>query len=91
METISVKLPPALRQKLASEARRRNVSESAIVRESLQHMLFDQSEAQGEISCADLAGDLIGSLEGPADLSTNPRHLQEAIAKDYARGRKRTR
>ncbi len=28
-------------------------------------------------SCLDLASDLIGCLEGPADLSTNKRHMKE--------------
>ncbi len=38
MELISVKLPPALRAKVAAEAQRRNVSQSTIVRESLERV-----------------------------------------------------
>ena len=91
MSTISVKLPAALRERLAAEARRRNVTESAIVRESLEQMLFAETAARGELTCADLAGDLIGSMHGPRDLSTDQQYLREAVAKDYARGRKRTR
>ena len=54
-------------------------------------MLFAETAARGELTCADLAGDLIGSMHGPRDLSTNQQYLREAVAKDYARGRKRTR
>jgi hypothetical protein len=35
-----------------------------------------------------LAGDLIGSLNGPPDLSTNRRYLEEAIWEDFERGRR---
>ncbi len=91
MDTISVKLPAALRARLALEARRRNVTQSAIVRESLEQLLFTDTERRGELTCADLAGDLVGSLRGPRDLSTNKRYLEEAIRKDHARRRKRTR
>jgi hypothetical protein len=46
---------------------------------------------RGELTCADLAGDLAGSIDGPPDLSTNQRYLEHAIAADAARGRKRRR
>ena len=40
-----------------------------------------------EMSCADLARDLIGSVDsGIDDLATNPAHLEAAIAEDYERG-----
>jgi hypothetical protein len=32
--------------------------------------------AKGGLTVGDLAGDLIGSLEGPGDLSTSPRHMR---------------
>lgn len=36
------------------------------------------------LSCADLAGDLIGSVRGgPRDASTNKRYVEEAILADY--------
>ncbi len=77
MNAISVKLPDALRERLASEAKRRNVTESTIVRESLEQMLFANKAGRGELSCADLAGDLIGSMRGPRDLSSNKEYLQD--------------
>ena len=34
------------------------------------------AEAMKGLTVADVAGDLIGSLEGPGDLSTSPRHMR---------------
>jgi hypothetical protein len=91
MELISFKLPAALRSRVASEARRRRVSQAAVIRECLQSVLLDKPARRGELSCADLAGDLIGSFRGPRDLSTNKRYLDEAIMTDARRGKKRRR
>ena len=91
MELISVKLPPALRAKIAAEAQRRNVSQSTVVRESLERALRG-SNSPSEASCADLAGDLVGSIRsGRGDLSTNKKLLDDAIASNGRRGRKRRR
>jgi hypothetical protein len=59
--------------------KRRNVSQSAIVRESLEQLLLVDTASRGELTCADLAGDLIGSVRGPRDLSTNKQYLQDAV------------
>jgi len=91
MELISVKLTSALRAKIAAEAQRRNVSQSTIVRESLERALTG-STSRGETSCADVAGDLVGSFRsGRGDLSTNKKLLADAIASNGRRGRKRRR
>jgi len=71
MEWISVKLPPTLRAKVAAKARRRNVSQSTIVRELLERALAGPT-SRGEANCADLAGSLVGSLRsGRRVFSTN--------------------
>lgn len=81
MELISVKLPEALRAKVAREARRRNVSESTIVRESLEQTLAGATDGRSEASCAALAGDLVGSINrGRTDLSTNKRLLANFVS-----------
>jgi Arc/MetJ-type ribon-helix-helix transcriptional regulator len=91
MELISVKLPPALRAKIAAEAQRRNVSQSTIVRESLERVLTGPA-SRGETSCVDLAGSLVGSFRsGRRDLSTNKKLLADAMASNARRGRKRHR
>jgi hypothetical protein len=86
MDIISVKLPEELRKRVADEARRRNVSQSTIVRESLQRQLVDRSSARRQVSCADLAGDLIGLVRsGRSDSSTNKVLLADAIGADARR------
>ena len=53
---------------------KRGQSKSAVVREILDEYL-SQGKPAAEVSCLDLAGDLIGCVEGPGDLSTNPRYM----------------
>jgi hypothetical protein len=95
MEALSFKLPAGLRRRLADEARRRRVSQSTIIRESLQATLLEAPRTRGELSCTDLAGDLVGSVRGPRDASTNKRYLEEALLADYykhtGRAKKRRR
>jgi hypothetical protein len=87
MDLVSFKLPASLRKRLAEEARRRRVSQGAVIRESLETALLERPAARGELSCADLAGDLLGSVRGgPKDASTNKRYLEEAIRADYFKG-----
>ena len=70
MRTVSFKLPEALDDALTDLAQRRNVSRSAVVRESLAALATDTHR-----SVTALAGSLVGSLEGLPDLSTNPAHM----------------
>jgi hypothetical protein len=91
MELISLKLPSALRAKVAAEARRRNVSQSMIIRESLERSLASTA-TRDEVSCTDLAGNLSGSFRsGRRDLSTNKQVLTDAVTRNAHRGRKRRR
>jgi Arc/MetJ-type ribon-helix-helix transcriptional regulator len=92
VEVISIKLPEELRAKVAREARRRNVSQSTIVRESLERALAGKRNGRDELSCADLAGALVGSIHSRrTDLSTNKRLLAAAITAKSRRGRQRRR
>jgi hypothetical protein len=92
MEGISIKLPPSLSNALAAEARRRNVTQSVIVREALERCLFDRRDRADAPSCADLVQDLAGSIKsGRRDLATNKALLQAAVEAHSARGRKRRR
>lgn len=93
MDLLSVKMPSGLRRRLAQEARRRGVSQSTVIRESLEAALMERPHARGELSCADLAADLIGSMQGPRDTSTNKKYLEQAILADYSKrgGKKRRR
>jgi metal-responsive CopG/Arc/MetJ family transcriptional regulator len=70
MRVVSIKLPDELDQQLTEIARRRNASRSAILREALE------SFARGsKRSVTAAAGELVGSLNGPRDLSSNAKHM----------------
>lgn len=76
MKTMSLKLSDSLEQSVASEARKRGVSKSQLVRDALELYLQNGGAVEGP-SCYDLSRDLAGSVEGPPDLSTNPKYLED--------------
>jgi len=70
MRTVSFKLPKSLDEALDALARSRGESRSAVVREALEVLAKGRRR-----SVTALAGDLVGSVEGPADLATNRKHM----------------
>jgi len=72
--TVSLKVPAVLEQRLARFAHRRGANRSAVIREALERFLNEASAAPD--SCLALASDLVGSVEGPADLSHNRKRLE---------------
>ena len=70
MRAISLKLPEDLDRRLTELAERRKTSRSALLREALETFA-----AQPARSVTSVAGELVGSLDGPPDLSTASRHL----------------
>ena len=70
MRTVSFKLSEQLDDALSDLARRRKSSRSALVREAL-HALA----TRGRRSVTTVVDELVGSLDGPPDLSTNPKHM----------------
>lgn len=86
MNALSVKLPKELYLRLANEARRRNIDRSTLVREILDRTLREAPTANAP-TCADLAGDLVGSVaSGRTDLATNRELLEQAVLGDSYRG-----
>lgn len=74
MKTLSLKLPEALDSQLGAVARQRRSSKSEVVRCALDAYLADEAiPRQG--SALDVAGDLVGALEGPDDLSYQAEHM----------------
>lgn len=71
MRTISLKLPEHLDELLETLARQRKLSRSAVVREAIAAYA-----AQETPSVAARVSELVGTVEGPEDLSVNPRHLR---------------
>lgn len=75
MNTISLKLPDWLLDRLEAAARERGTTKSSLVRECLEQSL-DARPARGKPTCYDLASDLAGSLKGlPRDLASNPKYM----------------
>ena len=75
MKTLSVKVPEELDLKLTAVAARRRESKSALIRAALDQIVESRDKITPN-SCFDLAKDLIGSVDGPADLSYNKKHLK---------------
>jgi hypothetical protein len=75
MTTISLKVPDVLDARLTEEARRRRTSKSAVVRECVEKLF--STPADQATSCLDLARDLAGCLNGPRDIATNPKYLED--------------
>ena len=70
MRTVSFKVPEELDDALSGLARTRRSSRSALFREALQSLAKGKRH-----SVTALAGDLVGSVDGPVDLATNRRHM----------------
>ena len=75
MKTLSLKLPDALDRELTSHAESQGTTRSELVRKALVNY-FASNSAPPVQSALALAGDLVGSLEGPSDLSTNKKYLK---------------
>ena len=78
MKTVTVKLSDELAVRLEKRAKRRGVSKSALLRESLEHELAGRNGAvEEEPSAYDLMKDGFGCVDsGIGDLSTNPKHME---------------
>lgn len=78
METLTVKLPPPLRQALERASRRSRLSKSELARRALEAFLVTDPAGPGPSSALARAGDLVGCFKGgPKDLASNPHHLAD--------------
>ena len=75
MKTLSLKLPDELDARIGAVARQRRSNKSEVVRIALDAYLAKESTPQ-KGSSLDLAGNLVGSLEGPGDLSHHDEHMR---------------
>lgn len=71
LKAITVKIGRSAYVKVARVAKRRGVTASAVVREAIENL-----EEPTAMSFCEAAGDAVGSVEGPVDLSTNPKYLE---------------
>lgn len=75
MKTLSLKLPDELATRIGVVAREMGSNKSEVVRKALEAYLANEpTQRQG--SALDLAGDLVGALEGPEDLSHQDVHMR---------------
>lgn len=75
MKTLTLKLPESLLAKLASAARERGESRSALVRGAIETFITEGNHVT-KGSCLDLAKDLAGCANGPVDLSFNKKRMR---------------
>jgi len=74
-QLVTLKLPRALAGRLRTLSRKSGRAQAELLREGLALRLeADSRSSPGSV--LELVGDLVGSLEGPADLGSNPRHLR---------------
>ena len=76
MKIISFKLPEDVYAKLGALASEKKTTRSRLMRDALVEYL-GRGGRRASGSVAELASDLVGSLSGPSDLSTNPKHLDD--------------
>jgi predicted transcriptional regulator len=76
MRPVSIKLPKNLEALLDELARARGMSRSAVVREALKAYAAAAAAGPSAGSVIDSAGELVGSLDGPRDLSTAAKHVR---------------
>jgi hypothetical protein len=78
MRIRTLKLPKDLDASLSRRAARMGLTRSAVVREALAAYLGHAGGRRtAPPSFLDAAADLVGAVSGPADLSTNRRHLDD--------------
>jgi hypothetical protein len=81
VRTIALRVPDRLHAQLEQEAKRRRCSKAAIVRAAVERSLKTRPRSNGKRSkrpktFLEAAGDLIGCVEGPGDLSHNPKYME---------------
>lgn len=73
---ISVRIPQKLTARLRAQSRARGATESEVIREALEKYLEVPGEGRSAYELARQA-EVIGIMEGPADLSTNQRYFKD--------------
>jgi hypothetical protein len=75
-ERMTVRVKKGLKQQVEAEAREKGVSPSEIVRQALEEHVKKHKPRENCLQLAERLG-ILGSAKGlPADLSTNPIHME---------------
>jgi len=75
MTVVSCKLPKKLAAKLERLAKNQRRSKQALLREVIEQRLKEKRPV-GRRSAYDLVRHLVGTLDGPSDLATNPDYMK---------------
>jgi Arc/MetJ-type ribon-helix-helix transcriptional regulator len=73
---ITVKLPQSLARRLDAGVRRKRTGRSAFVRAAIEAALRQQDGETRNGSVLSQCRDLVGCVDGPADLSHGARHMR---------------
>jgi len=76
VRTISLKLTETLDEKIVEIARKKGIKKSQVIRDAVAAYVEKNKDLSAE-SCFSLAHDLLGSVEGPYDLSFNKKHMED--------------
>ena len=76
MTTVTLKMPQTLASRLGGAAAKRQTSRSELIRAAVLKYIEEDPSASANPSAYDLVREFSGTVEGPCDLSANPRHLQ---------------
>jgi len=76
MKTLSLKVPAQTERRLAAFAASRGMGKSEAIRAALEAYLKAEGRS-GVGSVLELAGDVVGCVRGPGDLSTNPKYMKD--------------
>ena len=76
MDTMTLKVPDIIKEKLNSFSKKKGLTKSEVVRNALLEYL-DKDDIVKHGSFMDLATDLAGSVNEKSDLSSNKEYLNE--------------
>ena len=74
MDTLTLKIPGVIKEKLRTYSKRKGLSRSEIVRNALLDY-FDRDDLEKQGTFYDLAQDIAGSVKSTSDISTNEEYL----------------
>ena len=76
MTTLTLKVPDALAHKIRAAAEKRHTSRSALVRQAVEKYVDEDLPDAEQPSAYDLVKEFAATVNGPRDLSVNPKHMK---------------
>jgi hypothetical protein len=77
IEWFGMKLTPEQKDKIRRLAKRRGVSQKKAIMDLVEKEIEEKENIEAKPgSFLEAAEDIVGSVEGPGDLSTNPKYME---------------